>query len=92
MSGPRTHTMEISKNRKKLTCDAHILWFKEMAICCHTIAIAHNEGLLKDFASSYSLSFAQEYLEKLVRRPMSVHLSANDPTIHKEVYQTMVTV
>ena len=56
LSGPTTHTVEISKNQKKLTCDAHCLRFKEMAICCHTIAIAQNEGLLKDYVSSYALS------------------------------------
>ena len=55
LSGPTTHTVEISKNQKKLTCDAHCLRFKEMAICCHTIAIAQNEGLLKDYVSSYAL-------------------------------------
>ena len=62
LSGPTTHTVEISKNRKKLTCDAHCPRFKEMAICCHTIAIAHTEGLLKDFVSSYALP-----VDRLVR-------------------------
>ena len=61
-SGPTIHTVEISKNRKKLTCDAHCPRFKEMAICCHTIAIAHKEGLLEDFVSSYALP-----VDRLVR-------------------------
>ena len=62
LSGPTTHTKEISKNRKNLTCDAHCPRFKELAICCHTIAITHKKGLLKDFVSSYALP-----VDRLVR-------------------------
>lgn len=67
LSGPTTHTVQISKNRKNLTCDDHCPRYKEMAICCHTIAIAHNEGLLKDFVSSYALP-----LDRLVRSGIPV--------------------
>ena len=62
LSGPTTHTMEISKNQKNLTCDAHCPRFKELAICCHTIAITHKKGLLKDFVSSHALP-----VDRLVR-------------------------
>ncbi|XP_068744815.1 uncharacterized protein [Montipora capricornis] len=53
LSGPTTHTVQIGKNRKKLACDEHCPRFKEMAICCHTIAVAHNEGRLKEVIASY---------------------------------------
>ena len=62
LSSPTTHTVQIDKNRKRLACDDHCQRFKEMAICSHTIAIAHNEGLLKDFVSSYALP-----LDRVVR-------------------------
>jgi len=67
LSGPTTHTVQISKNQKNLTCDDNCPRYKEMAICCHTIAIAHNEGLLKDFVSSYALP-----LDRLVRSGIPV--------------------
>ena len=38
------------------------------------------------------VSCIQEYLEVLVRRPMSLLSNANDPTIHTETYPTMVNV
>jgi len=87
LSGPTTHTVQTSKNRKNLTCDNHCPRYKEMAICCHTIAITHNEGFLIDFVSSYALllivSFVLVYLLELARRPMSVDPNENDPTIPK---------
>lgn len=62
LSGPTTHTVQLGKNGKGLSCDGFCPQFKELAICAHTIAVAHNEGLLPEFVSSYTLP-----LDRLVR-------------------------
>ena len=75
LSGPTTHAVQIGKNRKKPACDEHCPRFKEMAICCHTIAVAHNEGLLKEFIASYVIP-----VDRLVRSgiPGSTGKKANE--------------
>ena len=55
LSGPSTHTVELGTQRKKISCDGFCPRFKELGICAHTIAVAHNEGRLAEFVSSYTL-------------------------------------
>ena len=52
-----------------------------MAICCHTIATAHNEGLLKDFVCSYALP-----VDRLVHSgiPGGTGKKANEPAFKRK--------
>ena len=72
LSGPTTHTIQIGKRRNKTTCDENCPRFREMAICCHTIAVAHFEGSLNKF---YSLP-----VDRLVRSaiPIGTGKKANE--------------
>ena len=75
LSGPTTQTIQIGKRRNKITCDENCPRFKEMAICCHTIAVAHFEGSLNEFVSSYLLP-----VNRLVRSaiPICIGKKANE--------------
>ena len=55
LSGSTTHTVKMGTQKKQLYCDEFFARFKEVAICAHTIAVAHNEGRLSEFISSYKL-------------------------------------
>ena len=55
LSGSTTHTVKMGTQKKQLYCDEFCARFKEVAICAHTIAVAHNEGRLSEFISSYKL-------------------------------------
>ncbi|CAH3196961.1 unnamed protein product [Porites evermanni] len=47
-SGSTTHTVKMGKQKKQLYCD-------EGGDLGHTIAVAHNEGRLSEFITSYKL-------------------------------------
>ena len=89
LSGPTTHTVQIRMNRQQLTCDEHCPSFTEMAICCHTIAVAHNEGLLKEFIASYVIPVDRLVRsgipEAQARRPTSVAPKENAKTTLPEM-------
>lgn len=54
LSGSTTHTVKMGKQKKQLYCD-ELCPIQRGGDLGHTIAVAHNEGRLSEFITSYKL-------------------------------------